>query len=115
MDKLDAINPPLEIDATLAVSQDVYTTETIDAIMADVTPHKWTKESVKRLKRLSRIMDNVHNEIADKVNSQRAAALAVFFREDDKYIPEHKQNNHFDLFMGISFPNSQSNPNAKLP
>lgn len=115
MDILESNNPPLEIDATLAVSQDVQPTETIEAIMADAPPHKWTKKSIARLHRLSRIMDTVHNEIADKVNAKRAAALAVFFREDDKYFPEHKQNNHFDLFLQTSFPNTTSKSPAKLP
>jgi len=63
------------------------------------------KQRFNKYRQLLRIMDTVHNDIADEINKKRDADFRAFFRPEDLYIPESKNNNHYDLMMqAISMP-----------
>ena|ERR1041385_149200 len=57
------------------------------------------KERFNRYRSSLRIMDQIHNDIADIVNEKRHADFIAFFRPEDRYIPESKNNNHYELMM----------------
>lgn len=86
------------INATLATDQDIETLpdETIDG---EVISRPLSAKAFKRRRGLLRIMDQVHNEIADKVNNLRELRLKSFRGDDDRYIPETKHNDHLALMI----------------
>lgn len=93
------------LNVTLA--NDNNASESLDVELSPVT-----KKSFARYRSLLRIMDTIHNDIADKLNEKREATKAGFFRPEDDYIPESKKNNFFSLMMDIR---NQTKPAAILP
>ena len=73
----------------------------LDQIMAETFPMPITSKEFKASKKLLRLMDSIHNDIATQLNNTRKATLRLFFREEDKYIPDSIVNNHLKLMMEV--------------
>ena len=99
-----------ELNVTLSNEQDIQANdiETLDVELADI-PHKWTQKNLKAYRGKLRLMDQIHNEIADKLNAKRQSIREMFFRVEDEYIPETKHNDYLSLWMSAAkvMPNCQ--------
>lgn len=73
----------------------------LDQIMAETFPMPMTSKEFKATRKLLGLMDSIHNDIAEQLNNTRNATLGLFFREEDKYIPESSKNNHLQLMMTV--------------
>ena len=101
-----------ELNVTLAESQDLDSqdVETLDVELDCRQP--WTKKSFDAYRSKLRLLDKIHNEIADKLNEKREATRKSFFRPEDNYVPESKQNNHLALWFTTE---RQANAMPSLP
>lgn len=106
---MKAQNTLEELNVTLGESPETET-ETLDVEIAD-TP-RVTKKNFDKYRSKLRLMDSIHNQIADTLNQKRLATYSAFFRPEDKFIPESKSNNHLALMMSIA---QQANPVPTLP
>lgn len=106
---------PIELNIELATGDDTpeHDIETLECELEPLeTPHKWTKKSFASYRSKLRLMDDIHNAIADKVNQKRQASFEAFFREEDSYIPETKHND-FSGMMIASLANNMPAANKQ--
>lgn len=62
-------------------------------------PPKWTKESFSSYRSKLRLMDEIHNAIAETINKKRKASFEAFFRPEDSFVPEPDNNNYYELMV----------------
>ena len=72
------------------------TDQELNDLLKDIHP---SKNSLRRYRGKLRLMDKIHNAIADKINIARQGIKTAYFRYEDDFIPEHKQNNHYELSL----------------
>jgi hypothetical protein len=100
------MNQETTIETTIANVQtvdDLTNDElTIDGELETDIATPMTREAFKHYHKMLRIMDSIHNEIADKVNSIRQGKLIGYFSEENKYIPETKENDFYSLMLEVA-------------
>lgn len=99
---------PLELNVTLANDGGQTDIESLD-VELDVAP-PMTRKAFNHYRAMLRIMNSIHNDIADAINEKRAAALKGFFRVEDEFIPETKQNDFYSLWLDIAAQDKVKQP-----
>jgi len=92
------------MDAINDIPETVLNVETIDdqdseAIDLDVEPVKKTRKTFRQYRLLLRLQDQIHADIADKINAMRESRLKGLHAIDDLYIPDPANPDHYALML----------------